>query len=302
VSAPPDATHRDYARVAQAVAFVEARVAAGGGPPSVAEVAAHLAMSPAHLRRLFADWAGIAPKAFVRAAAAVAAGAALRRGRTTLDTAVTLGLSSQGRLHDLTVDVDGATPGEVARAGGGATLRTGVHDTPFGPALVAVTGRGVCGLRFLTGVDAAAERAAMLAPWSDATVVEDPAASAHVPDALDRALRGGGRRPGDPSVDRAGDLRRGLRGTNLQVQVWRALLAVPAGAWTTYGDIAAHLGRPTASRAVAGAVARNPVGVLVPCHRVLRGTGALGGYRWGTTRKTALLAFEAVATAEAASA
>ncbi|MFP5310264.1 MAG: methylated-DNA--[protein]-cysteine S-methyltransferase [Actinomycetes bacterium] len=282
----PTTSTRDYDRVAAAVRLVEARVAAGEGPPSVHDLAAHLGLSAAHLRRLFADWAGIAPKAFVRAAAAVAAGAALRSGRTTLDTAVALGLSSPGRLHDLTVDVDGATPGQVARAGGGVTLRLGVHDTPFGPALVAVTDRGVAGVRFLTGADADVERAALLAPWSGAEVVDDPVASAHVPGALAAAVRPGGA---------GGGLRLVLRGTNLQVQVWRALLAVPPATWTTYGDVAAHLGRPTASRAVAGAVARNPVGVLVPCHRVLRGTGALGGYRWGTTRKTALLALETAA-------
>jgi AraC family transcriptional regulator of adaptative response/methylated-DNA-[protein]-cysteine methyltransferase len=188
---------------------------------------------------------------------------------TTLDT----GLSSTGRLHDLLVSVNAVTPGEVRRLGEGLRIQYGVHETPFGRARLAVTTRGITNLAF---VDQTAP-ADLKEEWPRAELVHDPDATAGW---IARIF------------DRSGSLPVFLRGTNLQLRVWEALLRIPEGTVVSYGSLAAALGKPTAARAVAGAVARNPIAYLIPCHRVLRATGAIGGYRWGTARKRAMLARE----------
>ena len=268
----------DYDRMTQALAFLDAHA---DRRPSLDEVAEAAGLSPFHFQRLFRRWAGVSPARLVQYRTAQRAKAALREGRTVLDAAYEVGLSGPGRLHDLLVAVDAVTPGNVRTAGAGLTIRHGYHQTPFGGATVAVTDRGICALGFDDD-----ERGATVErlehDWPAAHLVGDERGTVPVIEQIfDQA------KAGQP-------LTLHLRGTNFQLKVWEALLAIPEGATTSYGQLAKTIGKPTASRAVGSAVGDNPVSFLVPCHRVLRGSGALGGYRWGLERKQAILAWERV--------
>jgi AraC family transcriptional regulator of adaptative response/methylated-DNA-[protein]-cysteine methyltransferase len=271
---------RDYRRVEAAIAYLRLNV---DRQPSLGDVAAHVGLSPFHFERLFRRWAGTTPKRFLQAVTLARAKEALAASRSVLDAAYDAGLSGPGRLHDLFVTVEAVTPGEFKQRGEGLTIRYGVHETPLGPALVGLTARGLCALSFVDEGEEAAAVAALAAAWPEAALVEDPAATRPV---VDAAFAEG---------ERHAPLRVLLRGTNFQLQVWQALLRIPPGRVLAYDDVAALLGRPTAARAVGRAVGQNPVAVLIPCHRVLRKDGALGGYRWGLDRKRALLAREAIA-------
>jgi len=205
-----------------------------------------------------------------------------------IDATYDAGLSSGGRLHDLFVKLEAVTPGEFRDNGSGLHIAAGFHDSPFGEALVATTDRGLCGLSFHEGNRRAALRD-LQARWPMATIEERPKVTAPVAARVFAALD-----VRDPeSVVPLGLL---VRGTNFQVKVWRALLQIPVGTVATYEDIAKAVGSPSAVRAVGTAIGRNPVAFLIPCHRVIRTTGALGGYRWGLPRKRAMLAWEARTT------
>ncbi|MHC4974199.1 MAG: methylated-DNA--[protein]-cysteine S-methyltransferase [Planctomycetota bacterium] len=263
---------RDYRRVERAIRFLEANARRR---PSLDATAAHVGLSPYHFQRLFRRWAGTSPKRFLSYLTAEHAKECLRDARTVLETTLDAGLSSTGRLHDLLVSVDAVTPGDVRRLGAGLRIRYGVHETPFGRARVAVTARGINNLAFVDH----APPPDLKEEWPRAELVHDRKATAGW---VDRIFGGGTAEP-LPVL---------LRGTNLQLRVWEALLRIPEGSVVSYGSLAAALGKPTAARAVAGAVAANPIAYLIPCHRVLRATGAIGGYRWGTARKRAMLGRE----------
>lgn len=275
-----DLNTADYHRIERAIRFIDASAPAR---PSLDEVARHVGLSPFHFQRLFTRWAGISPKRFQQVLALEYAKELLRDSRNLLDATYDAGLTSGGRLHDLFVRLEAVTPGEYRAGGAGLRIQTGFHDTPFGECLLATTERGVCGLSFSTGRDAA--MADLASRWPGAVIEEKPRATAPVARRLFDAL--GVRDP-------AGLVPLSLlvRGTNFQVKVWSALLRIPAGTVATYEDVAASIGAPRAVRAVGTAVGRNPVAFLIPCHRVIRGTGALGGYRWGVERKRAMLAWE----------
>jgi AraC family transcriptional regulator of adaptative response/methylated-DNA-[protein]-cysteine methyltransferase len=257
----------DYQRVERAIRFLDEHHTE---QPSLPRVAAAAGLSESHFQRLFKRWAGVSPKRFLQYATAEHARQLLLDSRPVLEAALDAGLSGPGRLHDLTVNVHAMTPGEIRQGGAGTTVRYGLHDTPFGHCFLARTERGVCALRFGDGL--AEERAR----WPAAEFVRDDAATAEV---AARAFAGGA-----ISLD--------LHGTNFQIRVWEALLRIPTGSVTSYGALARRIERPGAARAVGRAVGSNHIAVLIPCHRVLRETGAFGGYRWGLERKRALLACE----------
>jgi len=267
----------DYARVERAIRFLERHA---GRSPSLAEVAGAAGLSPAHFQRLFTRWAGISPKRFLLFLAKERAVELLRTSATVLDAAWDAGLSGPGRLHDLLVSTEAATPGEVASGGRGVAVAWGFHPTPFGECLLGITDRGICHLSFVGPGGRHRALADLRRRWPRATLREDRPLAAST---ASRAFAGTGSQK----------VRLHLAGTNFQVKVWEALLRIPPGAATTYGDIARRIGRPSAARAVAGAVAANPVAWLIPCHRVLRSLGALAGYRWGIERKQAMLGWEA---------
>jgi len=290
----------DYRRVERAIGYIAANVR---DQPTLEEVADHLGMSRFHVQRLFTRWAGVSPKRFLQYVTLEHAKRLLRDSETVLEASWGAGLSGSGRLHDLFVTVEAMTPGEYRQGGGGLEIAWGIHPTPFGEALFAVTERGLTSLTFVAAErpDGALERLAENLPG--AALREDAAVTAPVvrrvfgrPEAAASVADSPAIRPAEEGGPPRLHLH--LRGTNFQLRVWEALLRVPPGAAVRYGDVARALGRPRAARAVGGAVGRNPVAVVIPCHRVLRRDGGVGGYRWGDTRKRALLGWEAARVAE----
>jgi AraC family transcriptional regulator of adaptative response/methylated-DNA-[protein]-cysteine methyltransferase len=254
--------------------------------PTLADLAGQLATSEAHLQRVFTAWAGVSPKRFLQSLTRDAAVAARRDSATVLEASLEAGLSGPGRLHDLTIACDALTPGEIARHGAGLTLRYGWAGTPFGHALLGFAERGIYHLAFHDAVERAPVEALAQA-WPAAKLVEDGAGA--------RALAA---RVFAAPLER-GRLNVVLRGTNFQLRVWRALLALEPGQRASYAQLARLAGSPGASRAVGSALARNHVAYLIPCHRVIRGDGSSGEYRWGTERKLALQGWESAQRAGA---
>jgi AraC family transcriptional regulator of adaptative response/methylated-DNA-[protein]-cysteine methyltransferase len=267
----------DYTLVEKAIAFLDQNASR---QPELAEVARAVGLSEFHFQRVFTRWAGISPKRFLQFLTRERARDVLERSESLLDATFQLGLSSPGRLHDLFITTEAVTPGEYRSRGSGITIRYGMFPTPFGECLVGVTERGICHLGFVqsTEGDALDE---MVAYWQHASIVEDQAATAPLVDSIFRL----GHAPSTP-------IHILLRGTNFQIKVWEALLRIPAGGLSTYEQVARRIEQPRAVRAVGSAVARNPIPVLIPCHRVIRKLGEFGNYRYGTTRKRALIAWE----------
>jgi AraC family transcriptional regulator of adaptative response/methylated-DNA-[protein]-cysteine methyltransferase len=272
----PDSEHRHYAMVAQAIRYLQAH---HDEQPGLQQIARALGVSEAHLQRAFSAWAGVSPKRFLQSLTRDAAVAALRQRASVLDASLAAGLSGPGRLHDLTVACDAMTPGEIASGGAGLSLTLGWAPSPFGHALLAFGERGLCELAFHDGIDAAAERR-LSGQWPAARWTRDDHA------ASDLAARIFAR-----PLER-GRLHLLLRGTNFQLRVWRALLDVVEGERVSYAQLAAMAGSPAASRAVGSAMASNRIAYLIPCHRVIRGDGTTGAYRWGAERKLALQGWE----------
>ncbi len=273
----PAPAHPDYARIARAIAYLQTHAST---QPDLSRVAQHVGLSEFHFQRLFTRWAGVSPKRFLQFLTLADARRRLIETRNTLDLAAAVGLSGGSRLHDLFVKTDAMSPGEARLGGAGLDIRYGIHDTRFGPALIAVTTRGVCALHFVDDRATAPEQ--LRAAWPHAQLISDT----HSTKAIARHIFA------PLARDAAQPLAVLVKGTNFQIQVWRALLALPAGAVTTYGDLAEALHVPDAARAVGTAVGANALAYLIPCHRVIRATGELSGYRWGTERKTIILAWE----------
>jgi AraC family transcriptional regulator of adaptative response/methylated-DNA-[protein]-cysteine methyltransferase len=267
----------DYARVERAIRWIDEHRL---DQPTLDEVAGAMGLSPFHAQRVFTRWVGVSPKRFLGLLTVEHAKTLLRDAASVLDATYEVGLSGPSRLHDLFVTYEALTPGEYKATGSGLTLRWGVHPTPFGDALIAVTERGVARFAFLAEDELEAEVEAIRGHWPLSRLVPDEAGTAIW---VERCF---------PHGPRAEPLPLLVKGTPFQIQVWRALLRIPEGSTVTYGDLAAALGKPGAARAVGGACRVNPIAFLIPCHRVIRETGALGGYRWGLVRKQAMLAFE----------
>jgi AraC family transcriptional regulator of adaptative response/methylated-DNA-[protein]-cysteine methyltransferase len=269
----------DYALIEQSIRYLEEHVAQ---QPDLSTVAASVGLSEYHFQRLFSRWAGISPKRFLQYLTKEGAKRMLEQDGI-LGTTYGVGLSSPGRLHDLLVQTEAVTPGEYKLRGTGLTIRYGFHTTPFGNCLIGLTGRGICHLGF---VESSAEDNinALRKEWPRAALLEDPGATAQLVGPIFEI----GRQAGTP-------LGLYLSGTNFQLKVWEALLRIPPGHAATYQSIAEQIGQPSAARAVGNAVGHNPVAVLIPCHRVLRKAGEFGSYRWGASRKKAILGREAAA-------
>jgi len=272
----------DYARIERAIRFLDAHRAANRATqPTLADVAADVGLSEAHFQKLFTRWAGISPKRFVQYRTAEVVKRLLAEERSVLDVSFEAGLSGPGRLHDLVVNAEAVTPGELQRGGAGLTVRFGFHPTLFGDCLIAVTARGICHLAFVHPVSRDDALARLRTDWPKAELVQDQEETRSV---AARAF------PAPDSPRRAIALH--VKGTNFQLKVWNALLQVGDGAVTTYGAIAQAIGSPGGARAVGGAVGANPISYLIPCHRVIRASGELGGYAWGPDRKRVMLALE----------
>ena len=268
----------DGATVERAIRYLEQRAE---DQPELRDVAAAVGLSEYHFQRLFRRWAGVSPKRFLQFVTAEHARRQLADSASVLDASLDAGLSGPGRLHDLTVTVHAMTPGEVRRRGAGLTVRYGFVDSPFGACVLGATERGICALGFAAGDGADATLADLRGRWPGADWRRDDGAVRQLAEQVFAPAR------------RAPGLALFVRGTNFQIRVWEALLRIPEGALVTYGDLARSLDLPRGARAVGAAVGANPIAYLIPCHRVIRGTGAFGGYRWGLPRKKAMLGWEA---------
>ncbi|HWY39602.1 MAG TPA: methylated-DNA--[protein]-cysteine S-methyltransferase [Chthoniobacterales bacterium] len=268
----------DYERVARMIRFLDRHHTE---QPDLAALANSAGLSPFHFHRLFSTWAGVTPKDFLQCLTLEHVKQLLRGGDSVFDAAINAGLSGPGRLHDLCVTLEAASPGEMKNGGAGIEVDYGFAETPFGEALIAETKRGVCHLSFVDqGRNAAHE--VLKSQWPNAKVRRNDARIAQLADKIfnDR---------GETSNRR---LRAFVRGTEFQLRVWRALLQVQAGSLTTYGRLAEAVGQTRAARAVGSAVGANPIAFIIPCHRVIRETGALGHYHWDPVRKRAIIGWE----------
>ena len=252
--------------------------------PSLDELADHVGLSPHYLQRLFQEWTGVSPKQFLKYLTKDKAMERLRQGQTVLDSAISSGLSGPGRLHDLLITTQAMTPGEAKRKGLGVDINYGYGITPFGEALLAWTNRGVCFLGFCHEQGKEHTWNQFNQQWPDANLAESSA------QAISRLSEIFGEEENK-------QLKVWLRGSPFQLKIWEALLSLPTGTHCTYGQLASFSGNDGASRATGSAIGRNPVSWLIPCHRVINSLGTLGGYRWGTGIKQAMIGYEAAISA-----
>lgn len=268
----------DYRRIAEAIEYIQANFRA---QPALGDLARHIHLSPYHFQRLFTEWAGVSPKKFLQYISVEHAKQVLKDGQSTLfDAAYRTGLSGTGRLHDLFISMEGMTPGEFKNGGRNLYIDYEFLQTPFGRALAAATEKGVCFLAFDENEEKVLDELFRHFPNAKFRRQSSP----HIEEIY---------KVFEPDTGGMARLKLHLRGTPFQLKVWDALLKIPAGGLTTYGELAATVDQPGASRAVGTAVGKNPVAFLIPCHRVIRSNGLIGGYRWGTTRKTAIIGWEA---------
>ncbi|MCG8600311.1 MAG: methylated-DNA--[protein]-cysteine S-methyltransferase [Verrucomicrobiales bacterium] len=267
----------DYSRIAKVIRYLDEH---HGEQPSLSDLAKIVDLSESHFHRLFRRWAGITPKDFLQCLTTEHARERLQNSETVFDAAIESGLSGPGRLHDLTTTLVAATPGEIRNGGSKLTISHGTGETPFGRATLGWTARGICHLGFNEEQLGPGIPDRISTDWPNATIHHDPSeAQAR----LDQIF----------SADKPGaGLTAFVRGTPFQILVWRALLQIPEGKLTSYSKLAEAVGSKGASRAVGSACGKNPIGYLIPCHRVIRETGIVTGYRWGTDRKRILLARE----------
>lgn len=284
-----DTSTADYQRVAETIRYLEENYRV---QPTLEELAAHQHMSAYHFQRLFRRWAGISPKRFVQYLTVKHAKEQLADSQSVLDAAYDAGLSGPGRLHDLFVNLEGVTPGEYKRQGKDLAIDYGYHPTPFGECLLATTERGICMLTFIDDLHTDDGRLLALemleSQWTGASLAENHGQTRPMVDLLF---------PTSPATSRR-EVNLFVKGTNFQIKVWEALLRLPQGTVCSYGDLATRINKPGAAQAVGQAVGRNSLAYVIPCHRVIRQSGVVSDYRWGATRKRAMIAWEAARTAD----
>ena len=270
----------DYKRIARVIRYLDE---SHTDQPDLARLAVRVGLSRFHVHRLFPAWAGITPKNFLQCLSLAHARELLRRGETVLDAAFASGLSGPGRLHDLCVHLEAASPGELKSGGEGWTIRFGFAHSPFGTCLIGESPRGICRIAFIESGKEDTAVSALQKDWPHARIRQNDSSAARLADQVfQRCVR----------VNSRPRLRAFVQGTSFQVRVWRALLHVQDGVLVSYGRLASAIGQPTAARAVGTAVGENPLAYLIPCHRVIRKTGVIGDYRWGRVRKRAILVWE----------
>lgn len=268
---------QNYDRIAEAIEYIRSNFRR---QPSLDEVAAQVHLSPFHFQRLFIEWAGTTPKKFLQYISLEHAKQLLKEQQATLfDAAFETGLSGTGRLHDLFIGIEGMTPAEYKNGGKNLLINYSFADSPFGKVVVASTSKGICYMAFVEEVT---------------TVPED--LKRRFPRAAYQMTFDGNQQNAlsifQSDWSRLSDIKLHLKGTPFQLKVWEALLKIPMGKLSTYGRIAAQIGNAGASRAVGTAIGSNPVSFLIPCHRVIQSSGNMGGYMWGTTRKTVMIGWE----------
>lgn len=276
-----DQQELNYQRIADAIAYINANYQS---QPNLDEVAEQVHLSPYHFQRLFSEWAGTTPKKFLQYISLGHAKRLLKDEQATLfDTAHQTGFSGTSRLHDLFVNIEGMTPADYKNGGKTLTINYSLAESPFGQLLVASTPKGVCKMIFEENEEKAIED--LKSDFPNATLHQK----------LD-LFQQNALFIFQNDWSRLGEIKLHLKGTEFQLKVWEALLQIPMGKLSTYGNIADQIGKPNASRAVGTAIGSNPVAFLIPCHRVIQSTGHLGGYMWGPVRKTAIIGWESAKT------
>ena len=265
----------NYQRIKTAMEFIGANMTS---QPSVEEIAAHIHLSQFHFQRIFKAWAGISPKKFLQYITLHQLKKNIHHTKNIFELSDTVGLSSQSRVYDLFVNFEAVTPHEYKHKGAGIDILYGFHDTPFGECLIANTTRGICALDFVDD-----DREALLKKlhqkWTNANIRHDQTQTA----ALVPPIFKGSQQA----------IKTLVFGTPFQVKIWEALVRIPFGDLVTYSSIARHIDQPNASRAVGTAIGKNNIAYLIPCHRVIRTMGGLGGYKWTKSRKLSLIGWEA---------
>jgi len=274
----------NYQRIEQAIQYLEKNFQR---QPELDEVAEVVHLSPFHFQRLFTEWAGISPKRFLQFLTVDFLKSKLQESKNLVEVAEAAGLSSQSRVYDLFTTLEAVTPQEYKQNGSGIHIEYGIHETPFGDALIGVTERGVCWLSFInTDEDPRHALEAMKEHWYNSVFHQDQVLTeAFVNDIFAHK---------DAKARKKIHLL--VKGTNFQIKVWEALLKLPLGNVTTYQDIATQIQNPKAMQAVGSAVGSNHIAYLIPCHRVIRKDGVLGEYRWNATRKKGIIGWEMAAT------
>ena len=270
----------DYERVANVIRFLDRHHT---DQPDLNQLAAAAGLSPFHFHRLFSSWAGVTPKDFLQCLTLEHVKQRLLNGANVFDAALDAGLSGPGRLHDLCVTLEAASPGEMKNGGAGMQIDYGFAETPFGEALIAATNRGICHLSFTDVGGRNRVRELLTADWPNASLHRTDLRAAELASEIFATPAQSEPRP---------RLRAFVRGTAFQLRVWRALLKIPSGSLTTYSRLAQAIDNAKASRAVGSAVGANPISFVIPCHRVIRETGALGNYGGGPIRKQVMLGWE----------
>lgn len=273
----------NFERIATAIDYIKKNFK---DQPDLNEVAKEVHLSPFHFQRLFTDWAGVSPKKFLQYLSIGYAKSMLQdKGATLFDTAFETGLSGTSRLHDLFIGIEGMTPGEYKNGGASLSINYSFAESPFGEIIVASTQKGICHLAFDTHRKEALAELKALFPHARYQQTVD-------------LIQQNALYIFSQDWNRLSDIKLHLKGTPFQIKVWEALLNIPMGRLSTYGSISEAIGHPGASRAVGSAIGSNPVAFLIPCHRVIRSTGESGEYHWGSTRKKAIIGWEAAKIAE----
>ena len=267
-----------YQKIEEAITYINQNFKQ---QPSLEDIAEKVHLSPFHFQRLFSDWAGVSPKKFLQYLSVEYAKSILNNRQATIfDAAYETGLSGTGRLHDLFIKIEGMTPGEYKNGGENLNINYSYAQTSFGNILVASTPKGICHIAFADDANSAFEALKKSFP------------NAHLHPILDLNQRNA-LLIFTHDWQKLNQIKLHLKGTDFQLKVWESLLKIPLGKLSTYGNIAAQIQKPTASRAVGTAIGDNPVAFLIPCHRVIQSTGAFGQYHWGSSRKTAMIGWEA---------
>lgn len=267
-----------YSRIAEAIAYIRANYK---DQPGLDAIAAHVHLSPFHFQRLFTDWAGVSPKKFLQYISIQHAKELLNKNQPSLfDIANNVGLSSTSRLHDLFVKIEGMTPGEYKNGAAALTIQYSFSETPFGNVIVASTSNGICHLTFIENEAEGLKQLKEIFPNANYTQIVN---AMHENALLIFSM----------DWSQLKQIKLHLKGTDFQLKVWESLLKIPLGTLTSYGEIAAAIQKPSASRAVGTAIGSNPIAFLIPCHRVIQSSGNMGGYMWGLNRKTAMIGWEA---------
>ncbi|RLB98241.1 MAG: 6-O-methylguanine DNA methyltransferase [Deltaproteobacteria bacterium] len=270
----------DYKKIEKAIYFIEDNFKS---QPNLDEIANSVYLSKYHFNRLFKRWAGIGPVQFLQFITLDHTKKKLVKSKSLLDTSLESGLSGPSRLHDLFVTFDAMTPGDFKKQGSGLKIDYSFCASPFGECLMAITKRGVCHLGFVQKKNRSDALHQLFETWPGAVFSENSKSIEPLFNQIFNLDRTKASRPFNLLI----------KGTNFQINVWKALLQIPSGNVVSYQDIAEYIGRPKAFRAVASAIAINPVAYLIPCHRVIAKSGKIHQYRWGSSRKKAIVGWEA---------